>query len=298
MTDEELAASRERMRAIAARWENCAGHFWAPDGTWEGPGLPMKCAACSLMAFCLHEAEALNRYRQQGIPSREWPEKRCRGGCTCDADYRAWSKEKRDREKEERRGQTIGWIGYGEGEPWKDGAAKAIPDCNLDARIRAGERGGSRVSDAVKHPDHYNQHDKIECWDINEQLPGNLAAAFKHLWRCGLKGSALEDLRKAEQYIEREIARCERAGERMFSGRIPIDPEKLNTTLERFPGPIYMAMTYIIYAAWALFDPYPGRPLRSAQAMIRAEINRLELCEDISAGIEEHSWMPGEGTED
>ena len=33
--------------------------------------------------------------------------------------------------------------------------------------------------------------------------------AVKYLWRAGLKGDALEDLRKARWYVDREIARLE-----------------------------------------------------------------------------------------
>ena len=34
--------------------------------------------------------------------------------------------------------------------------------------------------------------------------------AMKYLWRAGLKGDAVEDLKKAVWYIEREIKRLER----------------------------------------------------------------------------------------
>jgi hypothetical protein len=35
--------------------------------------------------------------------------------------------------------------------------------------------------------------------------------AVKYLWRAGLKGPTLEDLRKARWYIDREISRVEKA---------------------------------------------------------------------------------------
>ena len=37
----------------------------------------------------------------------------------------------------------------------------------------------------------------------------NLGNAVKYLWRADLKGDAVEDLRKAVWYIQREIARRE-----------------------------------------------------------------------------------------
>jgi hypothetical protein len=38
-----------------------------------------------------------------------------------------------------------------------------------------------------------------------------LGNAMKYLWRAGLKGNAVEDLRKAIWCIEREIKRLERS---------------------------------------------------------------------------------------
>tara|TARA_R110000868_G_scaffold42198_3_gene143211 strand:+ start:832 stop:978 length:147 start_codon:yes stop_codon:yes gene_type:complete len=35
----------------------------------------------------------------------------------------------------------------------------------------------------------------------------NLGNAFKYIWRCDLKRDAVEDLRKAQWYIGREIAK-------------------------------------------------------------------------------------------
>jgi hypothetical protein len=39
----------------------------------------------------------------------------------------------------------------------------------------------------------------------------NLGNAIKYIWRADLKGNALDDLKKAEFYIRREIARREKA---------------------------------------------------------------------------------------
>jgi hypothetical protein len=38
-----------------------------------------------------------------------------------------------------------------------------------------------------------------------------LGNAVKYIWRCGQKGDAIEDLKKARWYIDREIARLENA---------------------------------------------------------------------------------------
>jgi hypothetical protein len=71
---------------------------------------------------------------------------------------------------------------------------------------------------AVNHPAHYNQHPAgIECIDVIEEFPFNVASAIKYLWRAGLKpGSDLaEDLHKAAWYIDREI---QRSGRRAAAG--------------------------------------------------------------------------------
>jgi len=60
------------------------------------------------------------------------------------------------------------------------------------------------------NPDHYKNHpSKIECIQITEHLNFCRGNAIKYLWRAGEKGDAIEDLRKARWYVEREIQRLE-----------------------------------------------------------------------------------------
>lgn len=66
--------------------------------------------------------------------------------------------------------------------------------------------------DPVNRPKHYNQGD-IECIDAiraaltPEEFRGYLKGnSLKYLWRADLKGG-LEDLRKAQWYINQEIER-------------------------------------------------------------------------------------------
>lgn len=67
------------------------------------------------------------------------------------------------------------------------------------------------MSDPVNHPAHYTQHPNgIECIDVVEPLGFCVGNAIKYLWRAGLKGDALEDLKKARWYVDREIQRIER----------------------------------------------------------------------------------------
>jgi len=68
--------------------------------------------------------------------------------------------------------------------------------------------------ETINHPKHYNSHPAgIECIDVVEHLPFNIGNSIKYLWRAGLKGDAIEDLRKAIWYIEREIQRLGKANE-------------------------------------------------------------------------------------
>lgn len=62
--------------------------------------------------------------------------------------------------------------------------------------------------DAVNHPQHYVSHPSgVECITITEHMGFNLGNAMKYVWRADLKDDAVEDLRKAQWYIAREIER-------------------------------------------------------------------------------------------
>lgn len=66
--------------------------------------------------------------------------------------------------------------------------------------------------DNVNHPDHYTAHPcGMECIDVVEHMTFNAGNAIKYLWRAGLKDGSpkLNDLRKAQWYIAREIERLE-----------------------------------------------------------------------------------------
>ena len=61
-------------------------------------------------------------------------------------------------------------------------------------------------NDAVNSPKHYTSHPSgIECITVTEHMGFNLGNAIKYVWRADLKHDAIEDLRKAAWYINREI---------------------------------------------------------------------------------------------
>ncbi len=62
--------------------------------------------------------------------------------------------------------------------------------------------------DPVNSPRHYTGHPSgIECIEITRHMNFNCGNAMKYIWRADLKGSSIEDLRKACWYIEDEIKR-------------------------------------------------------------------------------------------
>jgi len=68
------------------------------------------------------------------------------------------------------------------------------------------------MSDHINHPAHYTGFSNgAEVIDITENLNFNRGNAIKYLARAGAKDpeKELEDLRKAEWYVLREIGRVE-----------------------------------------------------------------------------------------
>lgn len=70
------------------------------------------------------------------------------------------------------------------------------------------------MDDPVNHPPHYTQHASgVECIEITEHFNFCLGNAIKYIWRADLKSNAVEDLKKARFYIDREIERRDRKSE-------------------------------------------------------------------------------------
>ena len=75
--------------------------------------------------------------------------------------------------------------------------------CRPDLHRKAGD-----PPDPVNHPPHYTAHPSgVECIQITEHMSFCLGNAVKYIWRADLKDDAIEDLRKARWYIDREIQR-------------------------------------------------------------------------------------------
>ena len=81
---------------------------------------------------------------------------------------------------------------------------QAVPDAEA-------LRSEATLEDPI-NPSYYRQHPSgVECIDIVEHLTFNLGTAFAYIWRAGKKNDIVEDLRKAQWYLDREIMRLTRA---------------------------------------------------------------------------------------
>ena len=62
-------------------------------------------------------------------------------------------------------------------------------------------------NDDAINPSHYKWHPAIECIDVVEHFCSNLANVIEYVWRADHKGNDIEDLKKAQWYLAREIKR-------------------------------------------------------------------------------------------
>lgn len=66
------------------------------------------------------------------------------------------------------------------------------------------EIGTRTVTDDPINPSHH-LYNGLECIEIAEVYPYNIGNAIKYVWRAGLKGDLIEDLKKCKWYCERAI---------------------------------------------------------------------------------------------
>lgn len=75
------------------------------------------------------------------------------------------------------------------------------------ALLRAELTGEEPYEKTVNHPSHYTQYEKLEVIDLTEQMNFNRGNVIRYVARAAFTGTELEDLKKAEWYLKREIAR-------------------------------------------------------------------------------------------
>lgn len=87
----------------------------------------------------------------------------------------------------------------------------------------------------VNHPNHYNSHPSgVEAITVIQHMPFNFGNAYKYVYRRNDKANPLQDLRKADKYLEFELAyidKFKRSGLQrfwdhvfaIFAARVPAD---------------------------------------------------------------------------
>jgi len=90
-------------------------------------------------------------------------------------------------------------------------------------KVHLGGPVGKKENPALS-PGHYKGFPTDqECRFINEHFKANLAAAIKYIWRCGQKGTPIQDYDKVIEYIQFEkekiIRECKALG---------VTPEEVN----------------------------------------------------------------------
>jgi hypothetical protein len=71
--------------------------------------------------------------------------------------------------------------------------------------------------DEISQPPHYKGPvPGIECIEVSQHFPANIACAIQYLWRADIKGTPTKDMRKAIKFITFEI--------NLREGRRPHDP--------------------------------------------------------------------------
>ena len=86
-----------------------------------------------------------------------------------------------------------------------DSLTPEVADSATDPRSSAAQEAAD--NDPVKKPSHYRQVPGIECIDVIKHFNFPVGSAIKYLWRHEHKGDPIENLRKAIENIEFEIAR-------------------------------------------------------------------------------------------
>lgn len=129
------------------------------------------------------------------------------------------------------------------------------------------------------NPQHYKTHPSgIECIECAEKMTFCLGNALKYLYRCGQKGQALEDLKKARWYLERESARIKtsRLHEWLHRDYSILDEGTHDEGIillneERYHGHMVAALTWVLTAATCRTAAHLVRARVSVERMIEIE---------------------------
>lgn len=135
--------------------------------------------------------------------------------------------------------------------------------------------------DPVNHPSHYTSHPSgVECIQITQHMSFCLGNAIKYIFRREDKGALLQDLKKAEFYVNQEIKRITSTG-RWTTYQAWSDDRELpeDALFAKFighcePGNLTSAMK-LIWNAGGIKSSGPVQDLDEAAEFISREIERL-----------------------
>ncbi len=90
-----------------------------------------------------------------------------------------------------------------------DAEGQAGPQA-VEAKAKPAQRPTTEpVEDAI-NPAHYRKHPSgIECIEVTRHMNFNVGNAIKYIWRHMDKGDPIENLKKAQWYLDDEIRRLE-----------------------------------------------------------------------------------------
>lgn len=119
-----------------------------------------------------------------------------------------------------------------------------------DASVAADPPSAATPHDPVNSPSHYTAHPNgVECIVLTEAMGFCDGNAVKYLWRAGLKGDRLEDLRKARWYAIRAQSTNSRTCD---PGLVDMDKSWVQEIITVFPARIASAMWHLIAREYVL----------------------------------------------
>ena len=84
------------------------------------------------------------------------------------------------------------------------------PEREDDQAMSGEEPVGATPPEDPINPSHYRRHPSgIECIEVTRHLNFNVGNAIKYLWRYQDKGDPVENLKKAQWYLDDEIRRLQ-----------------------------------------------------------------------------------------
>jgi len=98
----------------------------------------------------------------------------------------------------------------GEGTGPESFRRRAVDTLDRPSPAQGQEDNQQVVAEDPINPSHYRRHPSgVECIEIARHMTFNVGNAIKYLWRYQDKGDPVENLKKAQWYIDDEIRRLE-----------------------------------------------------------------------------------------